>query len=90
MKLRLPVRVLLASSASCVAVRTVHAAVCEVQGAKANGLSGRILAAAQMQAHNTFDKPEDIKPGEFSACKTADTGFTATFPAKSVVVLTMD
>ncbi len=64
--------------------------VCELQGAKAGGLTGRVLTAPRMQAHNTFDKPDDVKPSEFLAFKTTDAGFTATLPAKSVVLLTVD
>jgi alpha-N-arabinofuranosidase len=40
-----------------------------------------------MQAHNTFDKLETVKPAAFSDCKVTEGGFTATLPAKSVVVV---
>jgi len=60
---------------------------CELQGAKAASVSGRVLTAGDMGAHNTFDAPEVIKPAEFNAVKVNDTGFVATLPAKSVVVL---
>jgi alpha-N-arabinofuranosidase len=40
-----------------------------------------------MNAHNTFENPDTIKPADFSAFKTTDTGFTVTLPAKSVVAL---
>ncbi|HWH70710.1 MAG TPA: alpha-L-arabinofuranosidase C-terminal domain-containing protein, partial [Candidatus Sulfotelmatobacter sp.] len=63
---------------------------CELQGAKAQKLSGRVLTAADMTAHNTFDKPETIKTAEFNAFKVSESGFSATLPAKSVVVLTVD
>jgi alpha-N-arabinofuranosidase len=43
-----------------------------------------------MQAHNTFDSPETIKPGEFREFKLTDDGFTATLPGKSVVVLEIE
>jgi len=60
---------------------------CELQGAKAQQISGRVLSAPEMTAHNTFEQPEQIKPVPFGACKTTETGFAATLPAKSVVVL---
>ena len=60
---------------------------CDLAGAKTSAISGRVLTAAEITAHNTFDKPETIKPAEFTAFKVTDTGFTATLPAKSVVVL---
>jgi len=63
---------------------------CELQGAKATKLSGRILAAPEMNAHNTFDQPDNVKPTEFNAFKLTDNGFVTTLPAKSVVVLEVD
>jgi len=60
---------------------------CELQGAKATKLSGRILTAREMNAHNTFDQPDNVKPTEFNTFKVTDNGFVTTLPAKSVVVL---
>jgi alpha-L-arabinofuranosidase len=60
---------------------------CEVRGAKPQGISGRVLTADTMQAHNTFAEPETVKPAVFKDCKLTDGGFTANLPAKSVVVL---
>jgi alpha-N-arabinofuranosidase len=60
---------------------------CELQGAKATKLSGRILTAPEMNAHNTFDQPDNVKPTEFNTFKVTDNGFVTTLPAKSVVVL---
>ena len=60
---------------------------CELQGAKAGGLSGRVLTAPELASHNTFEQPENVKPAEFTAFKVTEKGFTATLPAKSVVVL---
>jgi alpha-N-arabinofuranosidase len=61
-----------------------------LQGGKAQKLSGRVLTAPAMNTHNTFDQPDAIKPADFSAFKTTGTGFTATLPAKSVVVLEVE
>jgi alpha-N-arabinofuranosidase len=63
---------------------------CELQGAKAGKLSGRVLTAPAMNAHNTFDNPEAVKPAEFSRFQTTDSGFVVTLPAKSVVVLEVE
>ena len=60
---------------------------CELQGAKTTKLSGRILTAPEMNAHNTFDQPDNVKPAEFNTFKVTDNGFVTTLPAKSVVVL---
>jgi len=63
---------------------------CELQAAKVHKISGRILTAPEMNAHNTFDQPNDVKPVEFNACKVTDSGFVTTLPAKSVVVLEVE
>ena len=43
--------------------------------------------APALNAHNTFDQPDTLRPAEFSAFKASDTGFSATLPPKSVVVI---
>ncbi len=58
----------------------------ELQGAKARNVSGRVLTASEITAHNTFDKPNTVLPAEFTGAKVSDSGFTASVPAKSVVV----
>jgi alpha-L-arabinofuranosidase len=49
---------------------------------------GRILTAATMDAHNTFDQPKAIEPADFSAQPGPD-GLTLDLPAKSIVVVTV-
>jgi alpha-N-arabinofuranosidase len=63
---------------------------CQLGGAKVKAVSGRVLTAETMQAHNTFDKPEVVKPAAFDGAKPTADGFSATLPAKSVVVLTLE
>jgi alpha-N-arabinofuranosidase len=63
---------------------------CELQGARAQKISGRVLTAPEMNAHNTFDQPDNVKPAEFNAFKVTANGFVATLPAKSVVVLEVE
>ena len=60
---------------------------CQLEGAKARKLSGRVLTAPTMNAHNTFELPDVVKTTEFNAFQVSGDGFTATLPAKSVVVL---
>jgi len=62
----------------------------DLQGATAGKLSGQVLTAPEMNAHNTFENPDAIKPVQFSAFKTSNAGFTVTLPAKSVVAITVD
>jgi len=63
---------------------------CDLRGAKARTISGRILTAPEMNAHNTFDRPDSVKPAEFDAFRVTDNGFLTTLPSKSVVVLEVD
>jgi len=63
---------------------------CELQGAQAKKLSGRVLTASEMTAHNTFDQTETVKPTTFNSFKVTGTGFSTTLPAKSVVLLAIE
>ena len=60
---------------------------CELKGAKASNISGRVLTAPEITTHNTFAAPDTVKPAEFAAFKATDTGFSTTLPPKSVVLL---
>jgi alpha-L-arabinofuranosidase len=60
-----------------------------LEGVAAGPVSGRILTAATMDAHNTFAAPEVVRPAAFTgATRNGDT-LTIELPAKSVVVLTL-
>lgn len=63
---------------------------CTLQGAAAHQLAGFVLTAADMNARNTFEQPDAVKPAPFSAFKLSEGGFTTTLPPKSVVVLGVD
>ena len=56
-------------------------------GVNATAVTGRILTAGAMDAHNTFAAPEVVKPAAFTGAKLADGKLTVELPAKSVVVL---
>jgi alpha-N-arabinofuranosidase len=60
-----------------------------LEGVAAAAVSGRILTADAMDAHNTFEAPEAIKPVAFTGATLANGKLTVTLPAKSVVVLEM-
>jgi alpha-N-arabinofuranosidase len=47
--------------------------------------SGQVLTAAKMDAHNTFDAPNAVKPAAYSA-QAAGGKLTVQLPAKSVIV----
>jgi len=63
---------------------------CELKGAKPARLSGRVLTAEQITAHNTFEQPDQVIPAAFQDFKMTEGGFAATLPAKSVVVLEIE
>jgi alpha-N-arabinofuranosidase len=63
---------------------------CETRGLKPSTLEGRMLTAATMQAHNTFDSPDSVQVSEFRGFKLGDSGFSVTLPPKSVVVLAVN
>lgn len=52
-------------------------------------LSGRVLSDEKMSAHNTFDKPENIKPVVFENLRRTENGFKATILPKSVNAITV-
>ncbi len=48
---------------------------------------GRVLTAEKMNAHNTFEDPEALKPVEFKEFKAAGEKIELAMPAKSVVII---
>ena len=63
---------------------------CDIRGVKVGRMSGRVLTAAAITSHNTFDNPEVVKPSDFNGYRKTETGFEATLPAKSIVVLEIE
>lgn len=60
---------------------------CHINGPKPRAVTGRVLTADEITAHNTFERPDNVKPVAFNAVQVTSEGFIATLPAKSVVVL---
>jgi alpha-N-arabinofuranosidase len=60
---------------------------CKLEGVDAKAVSGRVLTAEAMDAHNTFANPDVVKPTAFSGAKIANGVLTVDMPAKSIVVL---
>ena len=56
-------------------------------GSKATRVSGSVLTAAAMDAHNTFDAPHALEPRSFDGARLSGDQLSVTLPAKSVVVL---
>jgi len=63
---------------------------CRVEGGKGSPVSGRVLTAGAIQAHNTFDSPDAVQPADFRDFKAEGEGFRVNVPSKSVVVLTLE
>jgi alpha-L-arabinofuranosidase len=64
--------------------------VCELKGGQAGRVTGRVLTADKMNAHNTFEAPNTIQPTTLNGVKLADGKVTVTLPARSVAVLAID
>jgi alpha-N-arabinofuranosidase len=58
-----------------------------IAGLNAMHVSGRVLTAAAMDAHNSFDKPDAVNPVPFTDAKLAQGNLRVNLPAQSVVVL---
>jgi alpha-N-arabinofuranosidase len=58
-------------------------------GIRARGASGEILTAREMDAHNTFDRPDALQPVAFTGRREGD-AIVFDLPPKSVAVVTLD
>ncbi|PWF46840.1 alpha-N-arabinofuranosidase [Massilia glaciei] len=63
--------------------------VINVAGKQVNAVSGSVLTADKMDAHNTFKNAQAVKPAPFSA-RAAGGKLTVAVPAKSVIVLSVE
>ena len=89
------------ASASKDAQNSVHLSLChtdptkratvevELRGAPLGKVSGRVLAADAMNAHNTFDQPNALAPRDFSDFKVDGAKLSVTLPPASVAVLSL-
>jgi alpha-N-arabinofuranosidase len=60
---------------------------CDVRGYKASSVTGTILTAPAMNAHNTFESTETVVPGNFEGAALKDGVLHVVLPPKSVTVL---
>ncbi len=61
-----------------------------VEGAKAKRVSGLVLTGSTMDAHNTFDQPDQVHPVAFGGAKLKSGKLDVDLPPKSVVVLKLN
>jgi alpha-N-arabinofuranosidase len=62
----------------------------KIAGASAGKVSARVLTTAAMNAHNTFDKPNNVQPASFNGARRKGEDWVFDLPAKSVVVATLN
>jgi alpha-N-arabinofuranosidase len=62
---------------------------CVVSGAHVRNAAARVLTAAAMNSHNTFEAPRGVEPALLHTVETRNGEFVLTLPAKSVTVLTI-
>ncbi|MHC4982387.1 MAG: alpha-N-arabinofuranosidase [Planctomycetota bacterium] len=65
----------------------MHELDAELRGADFGHAAGRVLTAATMTAHNTFEKPSLLEPQAFDGARVAKGRLTLQLPPKSVVAL---
>lgn len=58
-----------------------------ITGAAYTSVSGRVLKAARIQEHNSFDDPERVKPVAYTEAKLSGDTLAVKLPPASVVVL---
>ena len=58
-----------------------------LSGGSVKSVTGEVLTASAVNAMNTFDRPNTVKPAPFKDYKLAGAQLSVTIPAKSVVVL---
>jgi len=61
-----------------------------LRGVSATGVTGRVLTAPTMQAHNTFASPDAVKPAAFSGARISGDALSVSLPAKSIVLLRLE
>jgi len=63
---------------------------CTLDGVAAKTVSGQVLTAATMNAHNTFDAPDAVHPVPFTGATLEAGRLQVRLPSKSVIVLELD
>lgn len=63
---------------------------CEIRGMEAKRVEGTVLAAERMNAHNTFEQPDLVKPQPFDEASVRGQTLTINLPPMSVAVLALE
>ena len=59
----------------------------DIRGQRVASVSGRVLTAPTMQADNTFEQPNAVKPVNFTGARLSGELLTLDLPSKSVVAV---
>ncbi|MFO7657820.1 MAG: alpha-N-arabinofuranosidase [Bacteroidales bacterium] len=59
----------------------------EIRGSSVSSSTGIVLTANDLNAHNTFENPDVVKPADFKDIKLSKNTLTVKLPAKSVVMI---
>ncbi|SHM69893.1 alpha-N-arabinofuranosidase [Gracilibacillus kekensis] len=62
----------------------------DLRGMDVNQINGRVLTANEMDAHNTFENPDNVKPVKFTDFQVNGNELSINLPSKSVVALTVE
>jgi len=62
----------------------------ELRGASGSRVSGQILTASVMNAHNTFENPDTVRPAPFTGARFDGQNLMIDLPSKSVVALEIE
>ena len=62
----------------------------DLRGGEFSGVTGRILSGAELNAHNTFEKSETVRPVAFTGARLKKNILSLKVPPASVVVLTVN
>jgi len=60
---------------------------CGIEGVTSKQISGKILTSENMQDHNTFEQPDNVKIKEFKQFKIEDDKILIDMPSKSIITL---
>ena len=62
----------------------------DLRGATPSKVSGKVLAGDAINAFNSFDRPDRVKPAAFGGARLLAGGLEVTLPARSVVLLELE
>ena len=63
---------------------------CLLRGGQLSNVAGTVLTASAMNAYNTFEQPDLVKPAPFTGASLKDGRIQAVIPPMSVVMLSLD